>query len=137
MQVVKITLEFNLADLVAKNEINVPAIIALTQPQDKPPPSNSTMERLRYKFKQILPCLSGKEHEILDYMLKTDHGFATYEDLAKTAWTPEEDPSRNCVRQTVHRLRVALKEIGASHVVIGSRKGVYFFAPTPVQSDIK
>ena len=133
MQFVKITLEFNLNDLMAQNAVNVPAAIALTQLlHEPPPPPNPVMERLRCEFKKIVPRLSGKPQVILEFMLKDINGLATFDDLAEVAW-PDEDPSKDCVRQAVHRLKKALIKNGASHVVLGSRKGIYSFAPTPVK----
>ena len=133
MQIVSMNLEFNFDDLVAQNKIIVPATIALMQPlHEPPPPPNPFMERLRCEFEKIVPRLSGKPQVILEFMLKDINGLATFDELAEVAW-PDEDPSKGRVRQAVHRLKKALIKNGASHVVLGSRKGVYSFAPTPVK----
>jgi len=136
MQTVKITLEFNPADLTPQNGIQVPAVITLTETQGESlPPPNPLMERLRQEFEKIVPLLSEKSQAILCFMLETADGLATYDELANNAWQPDDCPTTSCVRVAVHRLRWSLIKHNASYVIFGSRAGVYSFAPTPAKAD--
>ena len=97
-----------------------------------PPPENPFMERLRQEFAAIEPRLKKQQAKILRFMLDTPNGQATYRELTAKVW-PGKIPMQGCVRQAVLRLRRSLILHKASHVVFGSRNGVFSFVPTQIE----
>ena len=81
---------------------------------DLPPSATPAMNRLRQEFVEI-PRLPGRSHDILEFMLHSPDGLATYQELADNLWDPYKYPTEGCVR----------------------RAGIYSFVPTTVEVDQK
>jgi hypothetical protein len=124
MEIAKIALEFNLADLVAQNEINVSATITLAQPQFKPPPPpNPFMERLRKEFKKIEHRLANQSLEIMLLLLDTQWGQTSRDELIESIWT-HSIPTFDRVRNAICVLNRQLDDLQFGYVVKGSRRGI-------------
>jgi DNA-binding winged helix-turn-helix (wHTH) protein len=90
------------------------------------------MERIRQEFSTIEPLLTTQQAKILHFMLDTPDGQATHRELTAKVWAGKI-PMQDCVRLAVFRLRRALMLHNASHVIFGSRKGVFSFVPTQIE----
>jgi DNA-binding winged helix-turn-helix (wHTH) protein len=85
------------------------------------------MERLQREFTTLAPNLSEQSQEILWFMLTTDEGWATHQELIDDVWKGE-DKEPGTVRKAVFDLNASLKSLNFGYEV-RSRKGFYRLVP--------
>jgi len=92
-----------------------------------PPPACSFLERLQQEFTTLVPNLSEQSQEILWFMLTTDEGWATHQDLIDDVWKGE-DKEPGAVRKAVCDLNASLKSLNFGYAV-RSRNRIYYLVP--------
>jgi len=92
-----------------------------------PPPACAFMKRLQREFTTLVPNLSEQSQEILWFMLTTDEGWATRQDLINDVWKGE-DTEPGTVRKAVSDLNASLKSLNFGYAV-RSRNGIYHLVP--------
>ena len=135
MKPLEIVIAISPADLAPWKGAEVPVRFVITEsgitvhyPQPHLPPA--TLERLRLAFQDIAPSLSDQSREILWFLLNTDAGWATRQELMDNVWT-QDIPQQSSVRKAVNRLRHSLIHLNFDCVVEGSRTGVFFLIMMP------
>ena len=134
MKPLEITIAISPADLDSWKGAEVPIRFVITKRSVEvciPQPTSLTpgiLTQLRATFSEIKPSLSQQSRELLCFLLNTDKGQATREELIDSIW-PKKDATCGDVRKAVHYLNTAMKRLKFGCIVRGDRKGVFHLLP--------
>jgi hypothetical protein len=130
-------------DCASWNGTEVPARITITDETMYicivlPPPDRPLVERLLPEFAKIEANLPRQSRKILEYLLDTDVGWATHQDLLDEVWVTSRqltggirkqmDAGENALHQAIHRLNNQLRSLNFGYIV-ESRNSVCYLVP--------
>ena len=130
-------------DYASWNGTEVPAYITITEETLHlrivlPPPDRPLVQRLLPEFAKIEAKLSRQSRQILEYLLDTDEGWATHQDLLDEVWATSQqltnctrtqtNADENTLHQAILRLNAKLRSLKFGYIV-ESRNHVCYLVP--------
>ena len=130
-------------DYASWNGTEVPAYITITEETLHlrivlPLPDRPLVKRLLPEFAKIEAKLSRQSRQLLEYLLDTDEGWATHQDLLDEVWTASQqltndtrtqaNAGENALHQAIFKLNTKLRSLNFGYIV-ESRNHVCYLAP--------
>jgi len=86
-----------------------------------PPLDRPLVERLLPEFAKLEPKLSSQSRKIMEFLLDTDEGWATHEDMCDAIWATSkkspDDTDEHALHPAISRLNTKLKSLNFGYIV--------------------